>query len=94
MRPSEKFHVMTAAEFTNTGPRLGSREEKQIIAAEEWAKRDREQRRRERLARMTPAGIEHEQREFERCEQISQITWRLANKQDELDKERLPKWLQ
>ena len=94
MKPRDRFKVQTAAEFMNSGPPLGSREEKLAIAAEERAKTERERQRRERLARMTPPDIERERRIFERCEYLSQLKIRLADKQDELDKERLPKWLQ
>ena len=91
----DKFTVISASQFMNSGPRLGSREEKKIIAGEERARCDREQRQREQLARMTPADIEHERREFERYVHISQITCRLTDKQDEMDsKEGLPRWLQ
>ena len=89
----ERFKVMSVAEFMASGPRIGSIEHENLIAAEEQAKCDREQRRRERLARMTPEDIARERRIFEQCQYISQLKMRLADKQDELDKERLPKWL-
>lgn len=91
----ERFRVMSAAEFMVRGPRIGSIEHKNLITAEEQAKRDREQRRRERLARMTPAGIERERSVFEQHEHIAQMKRRLKDKQAVLNsRERLPKWLQ
>ena len=89
----ERFKVMSAAEFMASGPRIGSIEHKNLIAAEEQAKRDRERQQRERLARMTPDDIARERGEFEQCENIAQIKRRLTDKQDELNKERLPTWL-
>ena len=94
MKPRERFRVQTAAEFINSGPPLGSREEKLAIAAEERAKCERERQRREHLAAMTAEDIQRERRIFERCQYFSQLNIRLADKQDELDKERLQKWLQ
>lgn len=93
MESRERFKVQTAAEFMNSGPPLGSRQEKLAIATEERGKRECERQQRERLACMTPADFERERAEFEQCEYIAKIKRRLTNKQDELNKERLPTWL-
>ena len=92
-KPPDKFRVMTVAEFMNSGPPLLSREHKLAVQAEERAKDERERQRRKRLAKMTPEDIARERRIFEQCEYIAQIKRRLTNKQDELNKERLPTWL-
>ena len=82
-----RFEVQSAADFINSGPAFGSREEKLAIQTEESAKRDHEQRRRKRLDRMTSKDIERERRIFEWCDCVSQLKSRL-------DKEEgLPSWL-
>ena len=95
MKPRERFKVQTVAEFMNSGPPLGSREQKNAIEAEEREKRSREHQRREHLARMTPEDIARERGEFEQCEYISQMKRCLTDKQAEMNnRERLPEWLQ
>ena len=84
-----KFKVISAPEFINSGPRFGSHAEKLAIAAEERFKSDRQ-----RLSAMATVDIEQEKYEFERCEYFFKIAGQLADKQDEINKEGLPKWLQ
>lgn len=80
---------MSAPEFINSGPRFGSHAEKLALAAEERFRSDRK-----RLSAMVAVDIEQDRSEFERCEHFFKITGQLASKQDELNAQRLPKWLQ
>ena len=84
-----KFTVISAPDFIKTGPLFGSHEEKLALAAEERSKFDRQ-----RLSAMATVDIEQEKYEFERCEHFFKIAGQLADKQDEINKEGLPKWLQ